>query len=185
MPYLPSLPEDAKLLDVFRAFPASAAPLLELHEALMRGPSPLSAGERELIAAYVSALNACAYCAGVHGATAAAFGLDVGFLQSMTEDLEAAPVDAKLRPLLRVVAKLTRTPSRMAPQHAEAVLAAGWPEQALYDAVAICALYSYMNRLVEGLGIRAEADYVAAAGQRLHDSGYAAMIAMLGLASGR
>ena len=73
MPYLPSLHEDAKLPDVFRAFPSSAAPLLELHEALMRGPSPFSIGERELIAAYVSALNACAYCAGVHGATAATF----------------------------------------------------------------------------------------------------------------
>ena len=70
----------------------------------------------------------------------------------------------------------------MTPQDAEAVLAAGWTEQALYDAVSICALYNFMNRLVEGLGIRAEADYFAAAGRRLHDSGYAAMIAMLGLA---
>ena len=84
--------------------------------------------------------------------------------------------------MLRSVAKLTKTPGRMAPRDAEAVLAAGWPEQALYNAVAVAALYNFMNRLVEGLGIRAEADYFAAAGRRLHESGYAAMIAMLGLA---
>jgi uncharacterized peroxidase-related enzyme len=182
MSHLPSLPEDAKLPDVFRAFPSSAAPLLELHEALMRGPSPFSTGERELIAAYVSALNACAYCAGVHGATAAAFGLEERLLESMIEDLESAPVSDSLRPVLRCAAKLTRAPSRMTRGDTAAMLAAGWPEQALYDTVAICALYNFMNRLVEGLGIRAEGDYFAAAGRQLHDSGYAAMIDLLGLA---
>ncbi|MDH3595283.1 MAG: carboxymuconolactone decarboxylase family protein [Rhodospirillales bacterium] len=98
MAYLPSLPRDAKLPDVFRAFPSSAAPLLELHEALMRGPSPFSIGERELIAAYVSALNACGYCTGVHGATATAFGLEEGPLESMIDGLETAPVAANCAP---------------------------------------------------------------------------------------
>ena len=40
MPYLPSLPEDSALLDVFEAFPDTAIPLLELSEALPCGPSP-------------------------------------------------------------------------------------------------------------------------------------------------
>ena len=39
MPYLPSLPEDAKLLQVFQSYPATCKPLIEMHEALMRGPS--------------------------------------------------------------------------------------------------------------------------------------------------
>jgi len=51
MTFLPSLPDNAKLLDVFRAHPETAHPLLDYHEALMRGPSPLSIAERELIAA--------------------------------------------------------------------------------------------------------------------------------------
>ena len=58
---------------------------------------------------------------------------------------------------------------------AEAVLAAGWPEEALFDAVAICALYNLMNRLVNGLGIEADADYFEAAAKRLSTGGYAAM----------
>jgi hypothetical protein len=57
MSYLPSLPHDATLLAVLRAYPASAGPLLDYHEAVLRGPSPLSVAERELIAAYVSGLN--------------------------------------------------------------------------------------------------------------------------------
>jgi alkylhydroperoxidase family enzyme len=61
MTYLPSLPGDAVLLDVFRAYPGTSRPLLEYHQALLRGPSPLTVAERELIAAYVSGLNACRY----------------------------------------------------------------------------------------------------------------------------
>jgi hypothetical protein len=55
MAYLPSLPADAVLPDVLRAYPDTARPLTDYHQALLRGPSPLSAVERELIAAYVSA----------------------------------------------------------------------------------------------------------------------------------
>jgi hypothetical protein len=33
------------------------------------------------------------------------------------------------------------------------VLAADWAEQALHDAMAVCGLFSLMNRLVERLGI--------------------------------
>ncbi|MDQ3451020.1 MAG: hypothetical protein M3455_08940, partial [Actinomycetota bacterium] len=50
MTFLPSLPDSAKLLDVFRAYPDTARPLVDYHEALMRGLSPLTVAERELVA---------------------------------------------------------------------------------------------------------------------------------------
>lgn len=40
MAYLPSLPGDAVLLDVFHAYPEVYRPLLDYHQALLRGPSP-------------------------------------------------------------------------------------------------------------------------------------------------
>ena len=60
MAYLPG--DAVVLLAVFRAYPDTARPLLDYHQALLRGRSPLSVAERELIAAYVSGLNACRYC---------------------------------------------------------------------------------------------------------------------------
>jgi hypothetical protein len=50
MPYLKSLDPDAGLLDVFRTYPGVARPLLEFHEAVLRGPSPFTVAERELLA---------------------------------------------------------------------------------------------------------------------------------------
>ena len=52
--------------------PETGRALSELAEVLLRGPSTLARGERELIAAYVSALNDCRYCASSHSACAAA-----------------------------------------------------------------------------------------------------------------
>jgi uncharacterized peroxidase-related enzyme len=175
MTYLESLPADATLLHVFQAFPGTARPLLDYHEQVMRGPSPFTVAERELIAAYVSGVNACTYCHGVHAATAEAFGVPATQLAAALDDLGSAPVDERLKPVLRYVGKLTRTPARVTDADVAAVRAAGWDERAVHDAVLVCALFNFMNRLVDGLGVRAPDGYYALSAERLHDHGYAAL----------
>jgi hypothetical protein len=61
MPRLRSLPKQPVMRDLYRAYPPSCRPLGELTESAMRGPSPFSQGQRGLIAAYVSGLNASVY----------------------------------------------------------------------------------------------------------------------------
>lgn len=156
-PFLPSLPRDAVVLDLYKFDLELAKPLLRIQQHIMRGPSELTPAERELIAATVSDLNACRFCYGVHSRVAARFGaVDPG----------------RLAPILAYVKKLTETPSRMTRADAEAVYAAGWSERALFQAVAVCALFSFFNRFVDGTGIDAAAvdfDKVAAG---LHEIGY-------------
>lgn len=174
MAYLKSLPPDAVLADVFAVFPDHAKIRMQYSEALMRGPSPLSPGERELIAAYVSGLNACSYCHGVHGATAKAFGVGEDLMADLLADIEAAQVDPSLKPILRFVKKLTVSPAKMTQADADAVFAAGWNDQALHDAVSVCAWFNSMNRFVEGHGIKGTPDYYLEASRRLHGGGYLA-----------
>ena len=57
-----SVPEKASLQEVLIAFPHASNELLKYIEKVMRSESPLSGGERELIATYVSALNSCEFC---------------------------------------------------------------------------------------------------------------------------
>jgi uncharacterized peroxidase-related enzyme len=179
MPYLKSLPDDAVLFQVFQAYPQYTKPIIDYHELVMREESPFTVAERELIAAYVSGVNACNYCHGVHTATAEAFGVEPGLLTAALDDLDTAPVTEKLKPVLRYVGKLTATPARMTQADADAVFAAGWDEQALVHAMLVCALFNFMNRMVDGLGISAPASYFATSAARLHRIGYAGLSAML------
>ena len=70
----------------------------------------------------------------------------------MLKDLETADVEARLRPLLRFVRKLTLTPAQMTQADAAAVFDAGWDEKGLHDAIAVTARMYFMQRLVEGHG---------------------------------
>jgi uncharacterized peroxidase-related enzyme len=179
MPYLRSLRAGASLIDVFKAFPETSTPLIEFHEVLLRGPSPFTAAERELIAAYVSGLNRCDYCHGVHTATAERMGVAAGLLPRIVKDGDLGGVAATLHPVLALARKLTLSPGSVTRADADAVLAAGWDDTALYYAVAVTALFNLMNRLVEGLGIELEPSYVGPASQRLAATGYLPLLEMM------
>lgn len=179
MSYLSSLPDDAVLMDVFKLYPETARPLMDYHEVVMRGPAPFSVAERELIAAYVSGVNACDYCHGVHTVAAEVCGIEKGAVPAALDDLDAAPVDDKMRPVLRYVGKLTSAPSSVTRADADDVFAAGWDERALHYAVMVCALFNFMNRMVEGHGITAGPDYFALSGKRLKEMGYARLNELL------
>jgi len=149
----PSLPENASLGDAFAAHPDTIAPLLEFHDKLLRGPSELSVAQRELIATYVSGLNACSFCHDAHRIHTRAFGIPLETVEAMMVDLDSAPLDAAIKPILRYVAKLTNSPTAMIEADAQAVYEAGWSESALFDAVMVCGLFNMMNRILEGSGI--------------------------------
>jgi len=150
----PSLPEPPTMADVFRAFPHTFRPLVEYHDRLLRDDSPLTVAQRELIAAYVSGVNSCAFCYGAHSAVARAFGVEEEVFQNLVADVDHSTVEDKMKPLLKYVGKLTRTPSQMTAADAKAVYDAGWSEQALFDAISVCALFNFMNRIVEGTGLK-------------------------------
>lgn len=178
MPFLPSLPKGASLLNLFKTFPETSIPLIQFHEVLLRGPSPFTEGERELIASYVSGLNHCRYCHGVHSATAKLLGIRHELVDSRLDIDTAAAVDEKMRPVLRYARKLTQQPSSLTQADADAIFAAGWDETALYHTVAVTALFNLMNRLVEGMGIELDPVYVKPASERLAQRGYLPLIDM-------
>lgn len=179
MPFLASLPADAGVRHILQLNRPAGRALIELHQALLRGDSPLSAAQLELIAAYVSGLNACQYCYGVHSETAKAFGLAEGALEALLADVDSAPADPRMRPLLAYANKLTVSPARMTQSDADAVVAAGWSERALHDAVLTVCLFNFMNRLLEGHGCKGAAEVYATRGKALKDEGYAPLLKLL------
>jgi uncharacterized peroxidase-related enzyme len=134
--------------------PETAKPLNELAEVLLRsGPHPLTPGERELIAAYVSGLNSCAFCSTSHSAFAAV-QLEEGMslVEAVRADLDSAPVSAKLRALLRIAGAVQRSGRDVTPELVEAARAEGATDLEIHDTVLIAAAFCMFNRYVDGLG---------------------------------
>ncbi len=177
MTRLKNLPANAKVYDVFSRRPATFEPFTETCEQIMRGPSPLTPAERELIGAFVSRLNSCPYCHDVHNEAVKAYGIDAALTGQLQDDLESAPVDDRLKPLLALARKMTEGAYRVTDADFEAARAADWDEDAIQDAVFVTCLFNFMNRLVSTLGIEADEDYLAAAGERIRDQGYAPSLA--------
>ena len=153
MALLPSLPEVSGLRDVFMAHPDGLAPLLEYVNNVLRGESDLTIGERELIAAYVSGLNACSFCHDSHKIYAEAFGIDPGTVEALLENIDTAPVSENLKPIFKYVLKLNSLPPKLVSADAQAVLDAGWSEKSLFTAIQISGLFNMFNRIVEGTGV--------------------------------
>ncbi len=153
MPHYPSLSADAALEALFRAHPTGVAPLMALHDAVMRNEGPVSKAEREFLAAYVSGLNACRFCFAAHRVMAKAFGIDPDVVDAALDDPTDARIPLRLRALLPYVKTLTLAPATLRPRDVDAVLDQGLDEATLHAAVLVTALYSFMNRIADASGV--------------------------------
>jgi uncharacterized peroxidase-related enzyme len=147
-----SLPENAGPANVFKQYPDIWGPFSTMSQAMMNGPSPLSQGEREIILAYAAGVAGCTFVYVAHSQVAYAWGIEEGLIDKLLENIETAQVEARLKPLLAFVRKLSLTPGEMTQNDADAVFAVGWDEHALHDVIAVTARAAFMYRLVAGFG---------------------------------
>ena len=153
MGFLKSLGETPHLYDVMNISPRMAMYLFKMTDEIMLVEGPLNDKERELIAAYVSGLNACSFCYRGHKAIAEMFGVEEGLIDKLVEDLESVEIDDKIKAALRYSKKVTENASKLVAGDADALYAAGWDEKALMNIVEICALFAMYNRLADGTGV--------------------------------
>jgi uncharacterized peroxidase-related enzyme len=141
------------ILGLLQYRPETAKPLSEFTEVLLRGPHTLSAGERELIAAYVSSLNQCTYCVHAHAALSAV-QLDGGLplVDQVRADLDPADIPEKLRALLRIAGAVQQGGHRVTPELVKAAVETGASDIEIHDTVLIAAAFCMFNRYVDGLG---------------------------------
>lgn len=155
--------------------PLTSLPLLNLAETLLRGPSTLTSGERELIASYVSHLNDCHFCHTSHGAAAAAhLGCDLNIIDDIKQNFAQTEISPKLRALLHVAAKVQKGGKHVTKVEIEAARKEGATDEEIHDTVLISAAFCMFNRYVDGLGTWApkENEAYREMGQKLAFLGY-------------
>lgn len=170
---LPASIPGIRSLVIYR--PETGKYLYELVQLLLRGESPLSAADRELIATYVSYLNNCNFCYHSHAAAARClYGEKEQLVDAVLKDLASAPVSPKLKALLVIAGKVQKLGKEVKPEDIERARAAGAGDRDIHDTVLIAATFCMFNRYVDGLGTTTPeqvSDYIAM-GERMSTIGY-------------
>ena len=124
------------------------APMSDVTQEAMRGPSPWSIGDRELMAAFVAKTSQCEFCTKAHTAVAQAAYRDGRDVSASLSSPETATREEPLRSTLLMLGKLTREHAVDA-NDMRALLAAGASRQQIEDALAICFSFNVIGRLAE------------------------------------
>lgn len=156
--------------------PETGKYLYELAQVLLRGPSPLTPAEREIIATYVSHRNSCTFCASSHAAAARCLlGDEEQLMDDVLSDPATAAISEKMKALLVIAGQVQILGKEVRPEHIEAARKAGANDLDIHDTVLIAATFSMFNRYVDGLASFTppnREDYVEM-GKRLAEKGYA------------
>lgn len=152
----------------------TAAPIRELTQVLLRGPSSLTEAERELIATIVSHKNQCTFCVTAHTAAANVLLGENDTTEKVKQDITSAPVSNKMKALLTIAAQVQQSGKAVTPDAINKAKEAGATDIEIHDTVLIAALFCLYNRYVDGLATATPAnpDFYQALGERLKNNGY-------------
>jgi uncharacterized peroxidase-related enzyme len=167
-----------QILHLFAYKPEKTDHLARFTQEVMRGPSPLLPGQRELIAALTSKLNQCLFWIGSHAAVAAELLGDKDLVQSVLTNVDTAPLSDKDRSLYSFIRKMVDDSTSIGQDDVDRVLRAGWSDEALYDAITVCSLFQFYNNWIDATGV-ADMPVMAyeMSGKRLATVGYASNVA--------
>jgi uncharacterized peroxidase-related enzyme len=149
--------------------------LSTLAHTLLKGTSPLSSADRELIAAHVSYLNNCEFCHSSHGAAASCYlNNDEKLVEHVKKDYHNAPVSDKLKALLKIADKVQQSGKNVTVADIEEARKQGANDEEIHDAVLIAAAFCMYNRYVDGLAttLPNSAEEYKPMGKRLATQGY-------------
>ena len=174
MPYIPleeHLPGITGLLEYRKD---AAQPIRELTQILLRGPSALTEGERELIATVVSSGNECKFCTTAHTAAANVLLGDTNTTSKVKQDISTAPVSDKMKALLTIASMVRDSGKSVTAEAIQKAKDEGATDIEIHDTVLIAALFCLYNRYVDGLAtaLPADSNYYNVLADRLVNHGY-------------
>jgi uncharacterized peroxidase-related enzyme len=79
---------------------------------------------------------------------------DAEKVRAVLEDYATAPISEAEKALFKFVTKVNRTSSQITQGDVDEARHAGWSDEALYDAISVCALFNFYNRWIDAAGVR-------------------------------
>lgn len=128
-------------------------PYSDLVEETLRGPSFWTPAEREVFAAYTSRTNDCPFCVAAHGDMACSYlGEEDELVDAGLTALDAADLRPEARAVLAFLDRLSHSPDALTASDVREARKAGVSDEALDEAIRVCALLHVMNRVLNAVG---------------------------------
>jgi alkylhydroperoxidase family enzyme len=87
--------------------------------------------------------------------------------------VESSPLPENQKALFRFVAKVNHASPSIGPPDVETLHQQGWSDEAIYDAITVCALFNFLNRWVDAAGVPAMSEAAhRMGGRRMARDGY-------------
>ena len=94
-------------------------------------------------------------------------------VDAVLEDYRTAPIDDRDKALFAFIEKMNEQSNQIRRGDLDRLKEAGWSEEAIYDAITVCALFRFYNAWIDATGVH---DLPAAAyklsGKRMAEQGY-------------
>ena len=191
LPEMNANPQPGPYLDVIEKFKAAgkeplpiwylyayrnevAFPVATTAQKIVRGDASIAPGLRELIGAYVSALNNVPFCEKIHSAAAATLLANETLVAQVMKDPETSSLTEKEKALFRYAKKLTTNMKEISSADVEELKRLGWTDEGVYYLISTVSFFSFFNRWVAASGVKTLSDETMKEfGQILAQKGYA------------
>jgi hypothetical protein len=99
---------------------------------------------------------------------------DTTLVSAVLADFESAPISEQHKALFRLISIAAVAAQNVTNEDVALARAAGWSDEALYDALTVCALFQFYNTWIDSTGVHdMPAEMYAVSGERLAQDGYA------------
>ncbi len=94
-------------------------------------------------------------------------------VDAVLEDYRTAPIDDRDKALFGFIEKMNEQSNQIRRDDIDRLKQAGWTEEAIYDAITVCALFRFYNAWVDATGVHdLPAAAYALSGRRMAEQGY-------------
>jgi uncharacterized peroxidase-related enzyme len=147
-------PQVPGILKCFATHPPLLEHMMGLAQSMLFVDGALDRRHKEMLSAFVSAQNQCAYCADSHGFSFRVHGGSPEALQAvMACRLESDEITPPQRALLGFAHKITQNSQAIVPADIEVLRTAGWNDLQIAETIHVTALFASFNRVVNAFGL--------------------------------
>jgi uncharacterized peroxidase-related enzyme len=147
-------PQVPGILQCFATHPSLLEHMMGLAKSMLFVDGALGRQHKEMISAFVSAVNRCAYCADSHAFSFRTQGGSAEALDAVLAcDLDSRAIAPQERTLLEFAKKITESSQAVDRSDVEEMRAAGWTDLQIAEAIHVTALFASFNRVVNAFGL--------------------------------